>query len=77
MNIFITFLLDFIQGIKSIKSMNLISNSKLFLSTNLTKIFNSGKRLLFFKRIITGVQELVNVFVILLFLYFIYQLRHT
>ena len=30
MNIFITFLLDFIQGIKSIKSMNLISNSKLF-----------------------------------------------
>lgn len=69
MNSFITFLLDFIQGIKSIKSMNLISNSKLFLSTNLTKIFNSGKRLLFFKRIITGVQELVNVFVILLFLY--------
>ena len=39
MNIFITFLLDFIQGIKSIKSMNLISNSKLFLSTNLKKKF--------------------------------------
>ena len=73
---FVTLLLDFVQGIKSLKAMNLIKGSMNILIENANEILRTTINLAFYKRGVVAIQELANslIIIIILFLFFQFNL---
>ena len=71
---FVTLLLDFVQGIKSLKAMNLIKGSMNILIENANEILRTTINLAFYKRGVVAIQELANSLIIIIILFYFFNL---